>query len=306
MNLLVRFAAICEAGSLRKAAQVLNITQPALSRSISTLEEVYGQPLLERHARGVAPTAFGTRLLASVTRLARDWELAEEQLVEDSQTLEGMLRINGGPLWESVVLPKVIGDLQKRYPRLGVEVHCETGNTLYTSLVEGRVDIAFGGLHRLDRGHDLLITRELTQVHDRLLARREHPIHQCAPDDYKALIGMPWVIYAADPIYEQQIIHTLIERTGVMPNIMLRCNSLIATVQSTQNADYLTMLPTSDIGNIFGPEIIPSPIDLGRRFGPTGARYRRAIADYPPLVCLLDLCERFVQAEGKTSQGGTS
>ncbi|MBP1851554.1 LysR family transcriptional regulator [Rhizobium halophytocola] len=300
MSLLLRFSAICDAGSLRQAAQVLNITQPALSRSLSTLEAIYGKPLLERHARGVSPTAFGERLLSSVSRLARDWALAEERLVEDGRMLEGKFRISGGPLWDSLVLPDVIGELQRRFPRLTVELQYQTGDALHAALLEGRIDIAFGGLHRLDRGHDLLVARELTRVHDRLVARRGHPIHACAPGDYTALIGMPWVIYSADPIYEQQIVHTLVERTGVMPNIMLRCSSLMATLRSLQNGDYLTMLPTSDAGNVFGPDILAAPIDIGRRIGPSGARYRRVIADYPPLTALLDLCERFIARQAKT------
>uniref|UniRef100_UPI003101AF82 helix-turn-helix domain-containing protein n=1 Tax=Neorhizobium sp. EC2-8 TaxID=3129230 RepID=UPI003101AF82 len=51
---LFRLQAIVEEGSLRRAAERLNLTQPALSRSLAQLEAHFGRPLLERHARGCA------------------------------------------------------------------------------------------------------------------------------------------------------------------------------------------------------------------------------------------------------------
>ena len=59
---LFRLKAIIEEGSLGRAAQRLNVTQPALSRSVSQLEKHFGQPILIRHSRGVAPTPFGERV----------------------------------------------------------------------------------------------------------------------------------------------------------------------------------------------------------------------------------------------------
>ena len=55
--------AVVQAGSMGKAAQRLNITQPAISRSIAELEQALGVKLLDRHRQGVEPTEFGRALL---------------------------------------------------------------------------------------------------------------------------------------------------------------------------------------------------------------------------------------------------
>src|SRR5712671_124109 len=54
---------VMQSGSMRKAAQVLNITQPAISRSIAELEHALGVRLLERHRQGIEATEYGRALL---------------------------------------------------------------------------------------------------------------------------------------------------------------------------------------------------------------------------------------------------
>jgi DNA-binding transcriptional LysR family regulator len=56
---------VVQAGSMGKAAQRLNSTQPAVSRSIAELEYALGVRLLDRHRQGIAPTAYGRALLNS-------------------------------------------------------------------------------------------------------------------------------------------------------------------------------------------------------------------------------------------------
>src|SRR4051794_2113125 len=54
---------VLQAGSMGKAAQRLNTTQPSVSRSIADLEHAFGVRLLDRHRQGVEPTTFGRALL---------------------------------------------------------------------------------------------------------------------------------------------------------------------------------------------------------------------------------------------------
>lgn len=289
MSLLFRFQAIAEAGSVRRAAEVLNVTQPALSRSLSQLEKAYGQALLERHARGVRPTAFGKRLLATISRLARDWELAEAELADGNPGAEGRLRIHAGPLWASVVLPPVIARLHESFPNLTVEMTPSTGTSM-AALLDGRIDVSFGGLYAPDRHHPQLETRAFSVIRDRVTARSDHPIQQCDPNDFAVVHQYPWIIYAADPIYEAETLHAVMERTGALPQVRVRSSSLLAIFRLLQCGNYLCILPDAAVDGIPGHPISPVPLELGRRNSETGALYRRAIAQYPPMQALLDLC----------------
>src|SRR6266567_4370009 len=54
---------VAESGSMGKAAQILNISQPAISRSIAELENALGVRLFDRHRQGIEPTEYGRALL---------------------------------------------------------------------------------------------------------------------------------------------------------------------------------------------------------------------------------------------------
>lgn len=297
MSLLFRFQAIAEAGSVRRAAEALHITQPALSRSLSQLEQFYRRPLFERHARGVRPTGFGTRLLSTISRLSRDWELAELELASGDRSYEGVLRISAGPLWSAVVLPVVIGQLGQSYPNLVIEIGYQPASV---ALIEGRIDVSFGGLHSLERGASQLIAQPFTIVRDRIIAGADHPIHRRRPDDYDVVHDYPWIVYAADPIYEAESLHAVIERTGAAPQIRIRSTSLFTVMRLLQEGDYLCILPDAAVTGIPGQPIKPTPIDLGRRGGPSGALYRSGMAEHPPLQELLRLCALFFEGKPET------
>src|SRR3954464_1315752 len=66
------FLAVLDLRSFVKSAQMLNISQPALSRRIQALEAAFGAPLLERTTRSVTPTALGRELEPMIRRLLGD------------------------------------------------------------------------------------------------------------------------------------------------------------------------------------------------------------------------------------------
>ncbi|WP_176084696.1 LysR family transcriptional regulator [Martelella sp. HB161492] len=298
MSLLFRFRAIAEAGSVRKASEVLNVTQPALSRSLAQLEDHYGGKLLERHARGVRPTPFGARLLTTIARLSRDWELAEAELAGNDPGAEGRLRIHAGPLWSSVVLPSVIAKLHKRFPNLTVEMAPSTASATQ-ELIDGNIDVTFGGLYQAERENPTLEFHAFSKICDRLVARADHPIQRLGTNDYEAVHDYPWIIYSADPIYEAETLHAVMERTGRLPQIRVRSSSLLAIFRLLQDGDYLCILPDAAALSIPGRPILTVPIEIGRRNSATGAVYRKAISHYPPLQGLMQLCGEYFEAMGE-------
>jgi DNA-binding transcriptional LysR family regulator len=301
MNLLSRFHAIAEAGSVRRAADRLHITQPALSRSLRQLELHYGQPLLERHARGVRATAFGSKLLATISRVSREWELAELELKAEGSAIDGVLRISSGPLWSGVVLPVVATRLQRLFPNLSLEIGFITGDAAMSALIDGRLDLMLGGLPKLDRGMGNIASHQFTSVRDRVVARADHPIQACHPLDYGAVHDYPWITYAVDSIYEAETLHAIVERTGMAPNIRVRSTSLLSVIRLLQEGDYLCMLPDAFAAGVSGPPLRPVPVELGRRVTNSGVLYRKSIANFEPLRVLIELCTAYFEGSAAAS-----
>lgn len=298
MTLLFRLKAIVEAGSLRKASEVLNVTQPALSRTVARLEQYFGQPLLERSTRGVTPNAFGGRVLASVQRLARHWEIAEQELKTSGADVSGRLLIHAGPLWRAVVLPKLIGKLQKTFPQLLIELHNLESERNLVDLMEGRCDMIFGGIRIEDAPDRRLAIRQFTTVRDVVVAREDHPLltglgprELVAP---RSLLDYPWLVYTANSVYVEATIHAPLERIGHSPNICITCESLISAIGLLQNSDCLCILPDAAVAGTHNPSIVPVPVSLSRRQIGSGAIYRQEMEDWPPVRELIRLCqERF-------------
>lgn len=299
LTLLYRFQVISDAGNMRRAAAKLGVTQPALSRSLAQLEKHFGQKLVERHARGVVPTRFGEDVLRVASRIARDWEIAEGQLLEESDTTRGVFRVSAGPLWRAVVLPEVLSKLQARFPKLEIELRNSTVGETARLVTEGKIDVALSGLQSAETQTNGLEHRVFTQVRDCVVARENHPIFEMADKkgriSVQALLKFPWLVYTADQTYLDETMHAVLERTGKPPEIRLYSESLISALRILQCSDTLCMLPDAAVAETADPAIVPVPVNLGRRTSDSGAFYRSSMRDWAPLATLLDLCERHFQ-----------
>ena len=80
LHQLHAFTTIVSSGSLGRAAALLNVTQPALSRTIKRLEEDVGASLFERHVKGMQLTDIGAALLPHAQLLLREAENAREEI----------------------------------------------------------------------------------------------------------------------------------------------------------------------------------------------------------------------------------
>ena len=97
MQQLRHFLAAVRHGNFAKAADDVNITQSGLSRSIKTLEDVLGLPVLVRNARGVEATKFGAALVPHAKAILNERERALEKLLAIRQQHLGSVRLGVTP-----------------------------------------------------------------------------------------------------------------------------------------------------------------------------------------------------------------
>ncbi|MGB7587742.1 MAG: LysR family transcriptional regulator [Solirubrobacterales bacterium] len=144
------FCAAVDLGSLGRAARLLRVSQPALSKRLRGLEALAGSQLLERSTRGVSPTPAGKQLYGAARRL-----LAEAETVED--LMDGLsddgapVRLAASPTIAEVVLPPIMVDLESRHPRhLSVELSIANSRRVCALVVEGRADIGLAAAAEAD------------------------------------------------------------------------------------------------------------------------------------------------------------
>lgn len=134
---------IVRTGSFSRAARELHITQPALSRSVATLEERFGVRLLDRSRRGVIPTAVGARVLADAEALVRDSRLLADNLRLYSRGEGGEVAFGMAPLVASLLLPRLAAELLTAHPRVQLRSVIKPAWTLFRELLNREIELMF-------------------------------------------------------------------------------------------------------------------------------------------------------------------
>jgi DNA-binding transcriptional LysR family regulator len=159
---------VAQAGSMSKAAQRLNTTQPAVSRSIAELESAIGVRLLDRGQQGVEPTVHGRALLHCAAAVFDDLREGVRNIEFLSDPTLGEVRLGCHEGEFAGLLSTLIGRLHRRYPGITIHTtHVWPLEQQYRELQERRIDLCLGRLAR-----DVKIERDVeTEVlyHDRIL-----------------------------------------------------------------------------------------------------------------------------------------
>ncbi len=140
------FDALARAGHFGRAAEVVAISQPALSMQIKELEEGLGNPLFDRGARAVRLTAFGEEFLGRAREILRLTEELEDLGRVSQGHLAGRLRMGVIPTVAPYLLPQVIAELTAAYPGLDLHLRETITPKLLQELAEGRLDCAIVAL----------------------------------------------------------------------------------------------------------------------------------------------------------------
>ena len=133
---------VVEAGSMRKAAQRLNTTQPAVSRSIAELEHAIGARLLDRSRQGVEPTEHGSALLDCGAVVFDELRQGVKRIEFLSDPTVGHITVGGNEVTIAALLPAVSGRLRREHPGISIQVKSVSAIAQqYRELRERNVDL---------------------------------------------------------------------------------------------------------------------------------------------------------------------
>jgi DNA-binding transcriptional LysR family regulator len=131
---------VVQAGSMGKAAERLNITQPAISRSIAELEHTLGVRLLDRHPQGIEPTKFGRALLDCGVAVFDDLRQGVENIEFLADPTAGEVRIGCNSILAASFVSAVIDRLSQRYPQIVFHIVTAQIEILHRELSDRNVD----------------------------------------------------------------------------------------------------------------------------------------------------------------------
>lgn len=173
LNDLQAFIAVVKLGSFRKAAESINISQPALSRRIDKLEEALGARLFERTTRRVYLTTVGQAFAPSAEQLLDDLDAALLSIREVSSSRLGHVTIACVPSAAHYFLPAVIAQYRGRYPRIRVKLFDASSNEVLNAVKNGEADFGVGFVGSQDADVEFKL---LLQDRFVVACRRDHPL----------------------------------------------------------------------------------------------------------------------------------
>jgi DNA-binding transcriptional LysR family regulator len=238
--------AVARSGSMAKAAGVLSISQPAVSKSISEMERTLGVKLFDRVANGVEPTRYGEALLKWAAAVFDDLRQGVKEIEFLSDPTSGELRIGASEPMQGGFIPEIIDRLSRQYPRVSVEVLPLSQSTEQLRELRARnVDLQVGRL---------MPTQDKTDLHTEVLfndrafvvASPQHKMARRRKIELADLVDELWSLPPATTNVAGQMIASAFRSQGldlprravVTPAIQVHCG-LVATGR------YLAVFPGS-------------------------------------------------------------
>lgn len=239
--LLRSFVAVADAGAVTSAAERIGITQPALSRRITQLEEQLGVELLVRGRKGAQLTEIGRLVEVEALGLIARYDRMREMVASHQRLEGGTVRIGGGATAVSFILPEAIAAFRSAHPQVRFHLREAGSSEIAQDVVAGQLEL--GVVTLPVRDHELLVT---PLVNDRivLVARRDHPLVGRRRIRVSDLSDQAFVAFEAGSAL-RQIIDSRLREAGVETNVVMELRSIPAIlrmVATTGNLAFVSQL----------------------------------------------------------------
>lgn len=186
---------VARAESISLAADLLNISQPALTRNIADVEEELGVQLFHRLPRGVQLTEAGKAFVTRAKQILGDVENMVAELTDESPTA-GRLRIGIVPSGYIGYIRPVLVELVNEFPEGSVEIVSGSAQEICPRLLHGEIHVIVGSNSYLQKWREVKIVR-LKEMRFACVVRRDHPLAGRKALSEVDILGWPAVLPAS-------------------------------------------------------------------------------------------------------------
>ena len=251
------FVTVAEELHFGRAAERLNMTQPALSKQIAGLEKELNVQLFARTKRTVQLTRAGLVLLDQAKQLLSQADEAVQLVQRTARGQEGTLAIGFTATATSTVLPALVRRFRDRYPNVELTMQELCTESQVSQLKEGKIDLAFLHPPIDERG---LKTYPILEENFVAVLPKQHPLlrYECIP--LKTLSSEALIIHPrqAGPVLYDGFIQ-LCQTLGFQPNIVQEATSFHSRVCLVAAGIGITFVPESAQA-LVGPDVICRPL----------------------------------------------
>lgn len=185
--------AIDYAGRLTVAANAMHVTQPALSKALTELENLVGEALFERTPQGLVATRSGAAMIRAARHVLTELDRASQEMQQLETKLAKTLILGAMPTTAISFLGAALALFSKRNPGVTVRVVDEPMPLLLPKLVAGRLDLIVGGQVRSAVPEGIRTVDLYTDLMQ-IAMSKHHPLARSRSTPWHKLLEYPWVL----------------------------------------------------------------------------------------------------------------
>lgn len=244
------FAAVMTHGTTTKAADALNITQPAVSKMLAHLTNKAGFPLFRNHRQRLIPTPEAHMLYAEVQRVFESVRGISSAAREIKDLRSGRLNVSALPAFGLTLLPSIIASFTKEYPDVAITLDIRSSLTIIQRASRNQLDI--GVAAEVNDESPSVVRRALTATPPVCIMPKGHALSRLPVIQADDLDGLDFVsLGVGDPMRRQ--LDALCEERSVKRTLKVEaalsntCVNLVANGVGVAVVDRLTAWAARDL-----------------------------------------------------------
>lgn len=242
------FLAAYDAGTFASAAERLNLSQQAVSKSIQRLESQLGVRLFERDGRRIRPTAYAELFLPYARTIAAEAERFRANLGDMLGGRRGLVRIGVGPSAAADMVAAAANHLAEECPGLRMQVLAGIYEDMIEDLVCGKLDL-FVAVRQVERHAPLIREEKLCDIAYVVVAGAGHPLAGSDAVELETLVAECWISGANLGIIEESIENSFAAHGLALPRPEIETTSVLFTLAMLDRGRHLSILPAMLVQN---------------------------------------------------------
>ncbi|RAP59371.1 LysR family transcriptional regulator [Oleiagrimonas sp. MCCC 1A03011] len=254
---LQAFVAVATHGSVRRAAETLHLTQPALSMALAELERQLGTPLFDRERGRLHLSAQGRELLPMAQEILQRMQALQQRAGTAADRLSGELRLGASNTVGNYLVGDLLGDFVVAHPDVAVQLTVNNTDAIVAGVLEHRLDL---GCVEGEVTHPQLDTRPWREDALVVCARPDHRLAERARLRAEDFRGTRWIVRepgSATRAMSERILAKLPE-----PRVVLELGQIEAIKQAVSAGLGLACLPRVALGDALAAGrlvVLPTP-----------------------------------------------
>lgn len=239
--------AVLHHSSFSVAATHLHVTQPALTKSLRSLEQTLGVRLLDRGPGGVRPTIYGDHLAAYAQLILSIAAEARQEIEALRGATKGQLKIGAVPAALRVIVPSAARAFLKNRPAVRLSIVEGLNEALIAALRRGTLDLVVTVLPSEQHVQEIDF-RVLQEEPMAIICHPDHPLARCDRVSLAQLVSYDWIVpERLEP--DRRQLERLFAGAGLTsPNVVAETTSVTLLPAMLADTTYLSYLPVSSVG----------------------------------------------------------